>query len=83
MESPRILVTGLPDSTTERQLTIYFQSQRDSGGGDVKRIDIDINRGEAVITFEDVDGKCTTRIASTQNLFRWSSSHVNYLSYAS
>lgn len=56
MESSRILVTGLPGGTTKTQLTIYFQSQRDSGGGDVKNIDIDVDRGQAVITFEEVEG---------------------------
>ena len=54
MESVAILVTGLPSSTTETGLTIYFQSARDSGGGDVKDIQIDGN--QAVITFKDVDG---------------------------
>lgn len=56
MESSRILVTGLPGGTTKTQLTIYFQSQRDSGGGDVKNIDIDVDRGQAVITFEEMEG---------------------------
>lgn len=54
MESPRILVTGFPDDTTETQLVIYFQSERDSGGGDVDGIKID--QGRAEISFEDVKG---------------------------
>ena len=54
MESSRILVTGLPEGTTETDLTIYFQSARDSGGGDVK--DIQIHGNQAFITFEDVEG---------------------------
>ena len=54
MESQRILVTGFPDDTTKTQLFIYFQSERDSGGGDVESIEID--RGRAVIRFEDVKG---------------------------
>ena len=54
MESSRILVTGLPEGTTETELTIYFQSARDSGGGDVRDIQIDGN--QAVITFENVKG---------------------------
>ena len=56
MESSRILVTGLPDGTTVKDLTIYFQSTRDSGGGDVKNIDIDIDRRQAIVTFEDTEG---------------------------
>ena len=54
MESSRILVTGLPKGTTKSDLTIYFQSTRDAGGGDVKEIEIDGR--QAVITFEDVQG---------------------------
>ena len=55
MESSRILVTGFPDDTTKTELVIYFQSERDSGGGDVDSIEID--RGRAAITFEDPKGK--------------------------
>ena len=54
MESSRILVTGFPDDTSKTELMIYFQSERDSGGGDVESIEID--RGRAVITFEDAKG---------------------------
>lgn len=54
MESSRILVTGLPNGTTETDLTIHFQSPRDFGGGDVKNIEIDGT--QAIITFEDVEG---------------------------
>lgn len=54
MDNSRILVTGFPVGTTKQQLTIYFQSERDSGGGDVDSIEID--RGKAYITFEEVEG---------------------------
>ena len=54
MESSSILVTGLPEGTTETELTICFQLARDSGGGDVKDIQIDGN--QALITFKDVEG---------------------------
>lgn len=59
MESSRILVSGFPDGTTEDQLIIYFQSERDSGGGDVQSIEID--RWQAVITFEKVEGALVNR----------------------
>ena len=49
MESSRILVTGLPDGAAKTDLTIYFQSSRDSEGGDVRDIQIDGN--QAFITF--------------------------------
>lgn len=54
MNSSRILVTGFPAGTTTTQLMIYFQSERESGGGDVESIEID--RGVAQLTFEDVEG---------------------------
>ena len=54
MDSRRILVSGFPDGTTETQLMIYFQSERDSGGGDVDSIEID--GGRAFVTFEDAEG---------------------------
>ena len=60
MESSRILVAGFPDGTTRDQLIIYFQSERDSGGGDVRNIEID--GGQAVITFENVEGALVNRI---------------------
>lgn len=69
MESSRILVTGLPHGTTKTQLTIYFQSQRDSGGGDVKNIDIDVARKQAVIAFEDVEGNYSVLLHVTPGSF--------------
>ena len=54
MECSPILLTGLPEGTTKPELTVNFQSARDSGGGDVKDIQIDGN--QAFITFEDVEG---------------------------
>ena len=52
MERSRIFVSGFPDGTTKSELTVYFQSKRSSGGGDVERIDFD--EGRAIVTFEDV-----------------------------
>ena len=54
MESSRILVSGFPEATTESELTVYFQSKRSSGGGDVEGIEFD--GGRAIVTFEDVEG---------------------------
>ena len=33
---------------------IYFQSEKESGGGDVESIEIE--RGRAIVTFEDLEG---------------------------
>lgn len=54
MERSRVLVSGFPDGTTESELTVYFQSKRYSGGGDVESIEIDGRR--AIVTFEEVEG---------------------------
>ena len=37
---------------------IYFQSEKESGGGDVESIEID--RGRAFVTFEDLEGTWST-----------------------
>ena len=54
MESALIAVSGFPEGTTKSQLMIYFQSEKESGGGDVESIEID--RGRAFVTFEDLEG---------------------------
>lgn len=54
MERSQILVSGFPDGTTKSELTVYFQSKRTSGGGDVESIEFDGRR--AIVTFEDVEG---------------------------
>ena len=54
MDQKQILVTGFPNGTGKAQLMIYFQSERDSGGGDVEKIEI--HRGRAYITFDEARG---------------------------
>ncbi|XP_078364642.1 protein mono-ADP-ribosyltransferase PARP14-like isoform X2 [Oculina patagonica] len=63
MDSAQIWVSGFPDGTTKTELTIYFQSERDSGGGDVESIEID--GGRAIVTFEDV--KAAARVFGRHN----------------
>lgn len=55
MSSSRIFVSGFPDGTSEMALMIYFQSVRESGGGDVESIEID--RRTARITFTEAQGR--------------------------
>ena len=55
MESNRILVTGFPVDTTELDLLIFFQSERDSGGGDVETVEL-VRPGRAVIAFAETQG---------------------------
>lgn len=52
MESRRILVSGFPVGITELDLLVFFQSERDSGGGDVETVEI-VYPGSAVIVFTE------------------------------
>ena len=55
MDGGRILyVRGIGRTISKEELTIYFQSRKQSGGGDISSIDL--NGDEAVITFEDDNG---------------------------
>ena len=49
-----VRVTGKPIS--RKELEIYFQSRKQSGGGDISSIE-QINDEESIITFEDQEGK--------------------------
>ena len=53
-----ILVTNLPPQTTGNELTIYFQSVKKSGGGDVENVQL-TGGTVAAITFESEEGKWT------------------------
>ena len=62
MASRKLLIRGYPEGTTSEQLMIYFQSRRRSGGGDVE--DIELQEGQAVITFEQEQGMLYVRCMS-------------------
>ena len=55
MGGSQILVTGLPGGTTKHDVIIYFQSERDSGGGEVGKVS-EIEQGQAVVTFRNAEG---------------------------
>ena len=68
MDRGRILyVRGIGKTISKEELTIYFQSHKQSGGGDISSIDLDGD--EAVITFEDDTGKFCLHVLVCQ-LFR-------------
>lgn len=70
MERSRILVSGFPEGTSESELTVYFQSKRESGGGDVERIEI--KGGKALVTFEDEEGMSLKFVSNSISvLFRF------------
>ena len=56
MDEGRILyVRGIGRSISKEELTVYFQSHKQSGGGDISSIDL--KEDEAILTFEEGDGK--------------------------
>ncbi|KAI8490323.1 positive regulation of interleukin-4-mediated signaling pathway [Branchiostoma belcheri] len=48
-----IQVTGIPSSASEDLLFIYFESTKRSGGGSVAELQLDRDRGTALIAFDD------------------------------
>jgi len=69
MDGDRILyVRGIGRTISKEELTIYFQSHKQSGGGDISSIDV--NGDEAVITFEDEHGTCGLYLILVFLLFR-------------
>ena len=51
-----VSVKGFKPTTTEDVLELYFDDE-DVGGGPIANIDINVQQGEALITFQDPDGK--------------------------
>lgn len=49
-------VKGFKPTMTEDVLELYFDDE-DVGGGPIANIDINVQQGEALITFQDPDGK--------------------------
>ena len=52
-----ILITGLSLKTTEDDILMYFQSRRNSGGGDAELQLFDKFGSRAVLSFDDAEGK--------------------------
>ena len=56
MDEGRIYVRVTRKAISKKELEIYFQSRKHSGGGDISSIE-QINDEESIITFEDQEGK--------------------------
>lgn len=54
-EFPTVLVTGLPEGTTENGVYIHFQKKR-NGGGEIKEVKLRPGKNEATVVFEDIEG---------------------------
>ena len=60
MDEGRILhVRAIGRVISKQELMIYFQSRKQSGGGDISSVEL--KEGEAVITFEESDGELEIR----------------------
>ena len=69
MDGSRILhVRGIGGTISKEELTIYFQSHKQSGGGDIRSIDL--KGDEALITFEDDHGMFCLYLCLVFQLFR-------------
>ena len=56
MSGRKLLVKGLKESITKEELGIHFQSRKKSGGGDIRSVELNSAKGEAVVVFEDEEG---------------------------
>ena len=53
----QVLVEGINDNTTRDALSMFFESDRRCGGGDIDDIEYTVNSGRAVITFTTSEGR--------------------------
>ena len=51
-----VMVSGLPEGSTENSVYIHFQKKK-YGGGDIQRVEM-LGQGKAMLTFEDPEGRC-------------------------
>ena len=51
-----VMVSGLPEESTENSVHIHFQ-KRKNGGGEIQKLEM-LGQGKAMITFEDPEGRC-------------------------
>ena len=58
MSGRKLLIQGLGESITKQELEIRFQSLKKSGGGDIRSVELNSAKGEAVVVFEHEEGIC-------------------------
>lgn len=56
-EELSVKVRGLDKNINETMLTLYFENERRSGGGELKKVNFNPKVGRAVLTFKHADGK--------------------------
>ena len=55
-EFPTVLVTGLPEGTTQNSVHIHFQKKK-NGGGEIKEVQFHPETNEAIVVFEEIEGQ--------------------------
>ena len=68
MEENQIYVRVTGKAIPKKELEIYFQSLKQSGGGDIRSIE-QINDEESIIAFEEKEGKQSLSNLSTETFF--------------
>ena len=54
---PMVRISGINETMSEDFLQLFFESEKRSGGGETKEIDIFVALQMAIITFENEEGK--------------------------
>ena len=54
-EFPTVLVSGLPEGSTQNGVHIHFQKKK-NGGGEIKEVKLWPEKNEAVVVFKDIQG---------------------------
>jgi len=62
MLSSTVEVSGIPADVSEDYLRMYFESEKRSGGGEVRHLDYSQTQGTAAITFISHTGKSTRNV---------------------
>ena len=54
---PMVQISGINETVSEDFLQLFFESEKRSGGGEIKEIDVYVALQMAIITFEKEEGK--------------------------
>ena len=54
-EFPTVLVSGLPEGSTQNGVHIHFQKNK-NGGGEIKKVILRPETNEATVVFEEIEG---------------------------
>ena len=50
-------ISGITPAMTKQELELVFESERKSGGGEIKELELLPSTGEALLTYESLEGK--------------------------